>query len=176
MKIIFLCVDGVLNDETTKHTCLTPDGFMGIDDRMLYRLSRIVWSTGARIVLIDFWKEELDDTLNPLSRDGKYLLRMFSEYGLKLYDKTDDDIADRAQAVYKWLGIHPEVTACVVLGCDSCEFDGSAGFDRGYILQDDDRKVCAHLASTNWRAGGLTDGIASKCIEYLNSLPVRQSE
>ena len=49
MKVIFLDVDGVLNDDYTADR--SPAGFIGIDDGMVANLERIVRKTGAKIVL-----------------------------------------------------------------------------------------------------------------------------
>lgn len=167
MKVIFLDVDGVLNDSSTKETCLSPDGYTGVDDEKLYRLARIVWSTGARVVLTSTWKEELDDKLNPLSNDGRYLLQKIAEYGLGLYDKTEDDVFDRGHGILKWLSNHHEVDTCIVLD-DTC-FDDYAEFGNGFVDLSDDRRVHLCFIKTNCEFGGLTDKIASRCIQYLNA-------
>ena len=48
MKVIFLDVDGVLNSVDTSEVF---QGFVGIDDKLVSKLRKIVRATGAQIVL-----------------------------------------------------------------------------------------------------------------------------
>ena len=54
IKVIFLDVDGVLNDQASNSKC----GFYtGIDDKKVKRLRAIVEATNAKIVLVSSWKK-----------------------------------------------------------------------------------------------------------------------
>ena len=54
MKIIFLDVDGVLNNNDTDTR--NPLGYIGVDDTLCQRLRDIVAATGAKIVLSSAWR------------------------------------------------------------------------------------------------------------------------
>lgn len=49
MKVIFLDIDGVLNDNNTKS--ISPNGFTFVDTSKILRLKRIIDSTEAKVVL-----------------------------------------------------------------------------------------------------------------------------
>lgn len=55
MKVIFLDVDGVLNNKNTK--ALTPGGWMGVSKTLVRRLQRVAAATGAKVVLTSTWKD-----------------------------------------------------------------------------------------------------------------------
>ena len=125
-KIIFLDVDGVLNEhrgeDATRNK--TPDGFVGVEDKYLLQLMLIVEFTGASIVLSSDWKDEFGDNLctyDDASNDGRYLLNRLSEFGLSIYERTDDrsigtDMSTgRGYGIRKFLKSHPEVENYVIL-------------------------------------------------------------
>lgn len=90
IKIIFLDVDGVLNDSTTTERC---GNHTGIEKYCLARLKNVVNLTGAKIVLISTWKEhwEKDKNRKYLQDEfANYLDVKFAEKELEVYDKTDD--------------------------------------------------------------------------------------
>ena len=89
MKIIFLDVDGVLNNyETTE---LTPDKYIGIDDKLVELLSKIVKLTDAKIVLMSDWK----DDWNLQKPDGVYLDKKLEKYGLEIIARTYESYPSR---------------------------------------------------------------------------------
>ena len=49
MKVIFLDIDGVLNEEKSRSRCV---GYKGIDDKKAENLAKIVRATDAKIVLV----------------------------------------------------------------------------------------------------------------------------
>lgn len=55
MKVIFLDVDGVLNNSNTK--ALTPGGWMGVSKTLVKRLQRVAAATNAKVVLTSTWKD-----------------------------------------------------------------------------------------------------------------------
>lgn len=89
MKIIFLDVDGVLNNWKTKE--LTPDKYIGIDDNLVEMLSKIVKLTGAQIVLTSDWK----DDWNLQKPDGVYLDNKLKKYNLEIITRTFESLASR---------------------------------------------------------------------------------
>ena len=94
MKIIFLDVDGVLNNENTKASA--PSGCMGVDDKLTSILAQIVMETDAKIVLTSDWKIGWESFDIYCLEDAKYLNRKLKKYGLKISSKTyDDHVYDR---------------------------------------------------------------------------------
>lgn len=99
MKVIFLDVDGVLNCMSTRERIC---GLVGIEDRLVKRLARIVAFTGAEIWLVSSWKESwiCGDEL------GVYLESKLAGYGLKIsgmVDFFDVDPEKRGYQVMLWL-------------------------------------------------------------------------
>lgn len=99
MKVILLDVDGVLNCWGTRERIL---GLVGIEDRLVKRLARIVAFTGAEIWLISSWKNSwvCHDEL------GTYLDGKLARYGLRIagmVDFFDVDPEKRGYQVMLWL-------------------------------------------------------------------------
>lgn len=114
-KIIFLDVDGVLNDSATKER--TPGGYVGVDDDKIEVLAEIVRQAGAQIVLSSSWKEiwqpMKDDSENAadeedtgIDPDGAYLNRRLAEHGLTILDRTVDRVSNRGEGIVDWLMQH----------------------------------------------------------------------
>jgi len=102
MKVVFLDIDGVLNDAITTMDLL--------DDKPkkehLECLKAIIDATDAKIVLSSTWR------LFPSARnDVKNALR---NVGLEFIDKTKE-LRDRASEIKEWLSRHPEVEKFVIL-------------------------------------------------------------
>ena len=89
MKVIFLDVDGVLNNWQT--TILTPDKYIGIEDSLVELLSKIVKLTDAKIVLTSDWK----DDWNLQKPDGVYLDDKLKKYDLKIITRTYESYPSR---------------------------------------------------------------------------------
>ena len=62
MKVVFLDIDGVLNDDTTPSR--TKSRLIFVDREKLLRLKRIVAATGAKIVLSSTWRHKFFLPLN----------------------------------------------------------------------------------------------------------------
>ena len=143
MKIIFLDIDGVMNDEMTfkswhdnpnKENCPDPD--LPTDEHML-QLKTIIEKTGANVVLSSSWR---------CSNHGiRTILERFFEYGITLYSITQEGvkqsqitgcnvlpshmyspswsdesiITDRGAEIFSWLRGHPEVDKFVILDDES---------------------------------------------------------
>lgn len=102
-KIIFLDIDGVLNDFKTIFA--TGKDFPTRDH--LDCLKQIVDATGAEIVLSSSWrfyKSDLNDVKNALRN-----------VNLKLLDKTKELPKGRDAEIREWLSRHPEVENYVIL-------------------------------------------------------------
>ena len=146
MKIIFLDIDGVLNN----WTLIQKYGIDIIADSLLNRLDFILTNTDAKIVLSSTWrckKSDLDivkKRLKDFGFDNRFIGTTIEiEHSLR-----DDEI-------YEWLDRHKEVTRFAVLD-DNASIIGE---DFGDSFFETDGEV------------GLTDEIAEKVIAHLNKIP-----
>lgn len=122
MKVVFLDIDGVLNNDKTN--AKTPDGFTGIGNSQIKRLAEFVKQTGANIVLSSTWKDEWDKNPERLTTDGRYMVKKFRQVGLSILDKIDESTtggSHRGAAINLYLEKHPEIEDYVIL--DDFEFD-----------------------------------------------------
>ena len=150
--VIFLDVDGVLNDRSTEDR--TPCGFIGLEDSMIANLARIVEETEAEIVLTSTWKSEWEPHMKDCEPDGAYLSKRLKKHGLRIVDKTEDHISDRGAGIKKYLDTHPSIDNWVVLDDDVF---------RDYIKCG----VMPHLVHTSYYCGGLTAELADRAISIL---------
>lgn len=153
-KVIFLDVDGVLNDGTTEDR--TPDGFVGLNDAMISNLERIVKETDAKIVLVSTWKSEWDEFPQNRTADGQYLDARLTEHNVIISDKTVDRVSNRGYGIQNWLAKHPEVEKWIVLDDDVFVDYAECG-------------VMPNLVRTRYCYGGLTSNLADQAIAKLNT-------
>lgn len=147
MNVIFLDVDGVLNDRTTEDRC---NACIGVDNSKVFRLAQIVKENDAVIILSSSWryhwwkKEKETDEQHPL---GEYLDKKLASYGIKITDKLPTPGTARGKTIRNWLKEHPEVKTFVVL--DDEEFD----------YREDDVWLIPYLVKTSFYSacGGLQD-------------------
>lgn len=151
-KVIFLDIDGVLNDATTDQ--YTPAGFMGIDAYKVKLLRQIVEATGASIVLTSTWKTEWSLHKDFLARDGAYLNQMLADENLHISAKTTDQILDRGAGITRWLNLHPNVVSWIVI-------------DDDVFLDFEEHGIMPHLVKTSFYSG-LTQDHVAQCIHMLN--------
>lgn len=144
MKVIFLDIDGVLNNDRT--ATRSPDGYIGISYSLLKRLSKIVKATDASVVLTSTWK----DLSSP--QDTAYMMRRFRVYSIIPIGKTKDIKDQRGKGIKDYLEEHP---------CDE------------YVILDDfsfdfyEQNLMEHVVLTN-PIIGLTEKNVEKAIEILN--------
>lgn len=160
MKIIFLDVDGVLNNIFTGYDdqCLTPTGFRGIEDIFVERLKKIIDKTDAIIVLTSDWKEQWEPRQDDCMPDGLYLIEKLAKQGLVIKTKTSDHSRGRAkigrgQGIHDYLDKNKTVEEWVVLD-DNWFYDFDDEIQRHFV----------HTDETN----GLTDYDVECAIEILN--------
>ena len=107
-NIIFLDIDGVLNNYDTKDRFR---GFIGIDDKLVDILKEIVDRTDASIVLSSSWKDEW--TNDPYLADdphydaGRYINAKLSRCRMRVLGKTKDEGINRGYGIRRWLDTHP---------------------------------------------------------------------
>ena len=152
-KVIFLDVDGVINDAVTEDR--TPDGFIGLCTAMIVNLARVVEKTDAKIVLVSTWKSEWDELEENRTPDGAYLDKRLKEHDIVISDKTADRVSDRGNGIVTWLKNHPEVKNWIVL-------DDDVFFDYAHL------GIMPHLIRTRFCYGGLTAELADQAIAKLN--------
>ena len=160
MKLIFLDIDGVLNDIDSKSRCGI---FKGIDDDKVQRLKQIVDATDARIVLTSTWKTHWDKNKDLIEDMGNYLNRKFKKQGLRVIDKTTDDGIHRGAGIINYINnFHTEVESWIVIDdeyfCDYKELD---------IISHMIKTVFFDCYNTNG-SGGLQDLHVKLAIELLN--------
>jgi hypothetical protein len=105
MKVIFLDVDGVLNDWDTPAL----SKYLWYKESCMKQLQLLVKNTGAKIVVSSTWKysEELMTKLK----------NVLEKYGLSVYDVTPD-LSDKPPEIRAYLEVHPEVENYVILDDD----------------------------------------------------------
>ena len=117
MKILFLDIDGVLNSREYDRKRNWNEQ-TDIDETRLPLVKEIIDKTGAKIVLISTWRSHWNRDESLCDEDGKYINRLFSKYGLTIYDKTPDLglLSKRKDEVKAWLAEHTgEVERFVIL-------------------------------------------------------------
>jgi HAD domain in Swiss Army Knife RNA repair proteins len=103
VKVLFLDIDGVVNNKRTKETF---QGFRGIDPTLAALVQRIVQNTGCEIVLSSSWR------LDQGSRDE------VERKVCKFTDTTPILHAPRGYEIKIWLMLHPEVQHYAILDDD----------------------------------------------------------
>ena len=146
MKIVFLDIDGVMNNTKTTERC----GYnTGIESKALMLLKEIVGKTSAKICLISSWKEFWfkEDKQNQ-DEMANYLDSRMQEFGLEIWDKTNE-IQTRGKEIKNFInrlnnkGI--EVEKFVILDDE--------------LLDYKEENLFEHLVYTNYRVGISQDGV-----------------
>jgi hypothetical protein len=138
MKVIFLDVDGVLNN----FNLLSRYGFDYIDEGCVSLLANVVRATGARIVLSSSWRLE--------DKNRSIVKSTLRASKLEIDDQTPYlQGRARIEEISLWLKDHPDVNKFVIL-----DDDEDAGFGMDGFFQ------------TNPEIG-LTGDMAEKIVIYL---------
>ena len=121
MNIIFLDIDGVLNNKDTfivqeEHFLKTGESLVEIEPIMISRLAKIVKETDSQIVLSSSWRYGWDPEYEKCSRHCNKLIHSFDEYGLRIFDKTPViKNGLRQDEIRCWLARHADVDNFVIL-------------------------------------------------------------
>lgn len=158
ISLIFLDVDGVLNDKDTIAKC---GEYRGIDDVKLVLLKEIVDQTKAKIVLISSWKEQWFTSYKSLQDDlAIYLDQRLSEVGLKISGKVRDEYTSgRGEAILNYLDV----------------LDKKGIFVSSFAILDDhvqdyeEKGLLGYLVQTDFENGGLTPQLVEKAIQILRN-------
>lgn len=134
MKIVFLDCDGVLNNASyikkcykksiNKKNTVYSGKNVPFDPYNLKNLAKIVKKTGAKIVLSSTWR---------IYKSHLYVLEArLAEYGLRIYDKTDNINMIRGVEIKEWLKSHRDIENYVVI--DDEEYDLSNFIDNKHLV------------------------------------------
>ena len=154
MKILFLDVDGVLNNNQTR--TVTFDGWCFVDDYLVKHLKQIIDATSAKIVLSstwrDGWNREDESKNEPFFNQLRDKLK---EYGMEIWDALPMPMRpSRGTAINEWFELHKDldIESFVIL---------DDWYDMG-IYRD-------HLIQINGNIG-LTDEDVREAISFLSSV------
>lgn len=148
MKIIFLDVDGVLNNKDTK--ALTPGGWLGVSKTLVKRLQRVAAATGAKVVLTSTWKDA-----NKLELDYLYKKLNFCKPIAFTKENENKGSFYRGSGIIDYLMEHQNIEQFVIL--DDHLFD----FEEQSLLD--------HFVLTNGRVG-LTEENTEQAIRILEGI------
>lgn len=151
-KVIFLDVDGVLNDDKTPTR--TRKGCIFVDESKIFLLKRIVDETGAKIVLSSTWRYDRDDSR--YNGDFLDLQKSIRAAGLDFYSYTPVDVLGirRGMEIRAWLGVHTEVKKYVILDDELFDYK--------------ERRLLDRLVKTDFADGGLKEDHVKDAIGLLN--------
>lgn len=136
MKVIFLDIDGVLNNDNfweQRRMVFDKTGKWNpkFDEEKVKILADVVRQTGAKIILTSTWrggffKDEDKLIPKPDFNDCIELDLAFKKYNIEMYDKTSGRGSNRQDQIKQWLSEN-EVEAFVVIDdgmCDLTDFIG----------------------------------------------------
>lgn len=146
MKVLFLDVDGVLNNDDWAWEMFNKYKIEVYRNNILYQphlvqLRRIINKTGAKIVVSSSWRK-----IPSAYEDLKHWLKM---YGMEVYSETPYVGGIRGDDIEAWLEKHKDVEEYAILDDDT---------DMGQCY--------GHLINTFYMEG-LTPEMADRCIKML---------
>ena len=145
MKVIFLDVDGVLNnDGYFERTKNEKQNRIELDDENIKCLKEIIDLTGAKVVVTSTWKE---------LRIYNELISYLKSFGIEVYDKTVHMSYNRGDEIREYLSTH--------------EIDN-------FIILDDEifkdfNELILHLVKTDFYNGGLTEQHKTLALKLMNN-------
>jgi hypothetical protein len=147
MKILFLDIDGVLNNRHTNQSFYCNNcKCVGVKPELLDLLKIILDSTDAEIVISSTWREH-EECMDYLKRMmGKRISSKIIGYTPSLYFRKDE--------IDRWFENNKTIKIERFVVLDDLEDEGLEGFGDNFV-------------QTN-RHIGLTEELADKCIEILN--------
>lgn len=154
MKVLFLDVDGVLNNENSFRLAHTS---MNVDGDCVLRLKRVIDATGAEIVLSSTWRL--------LREPARELRRWLDWAGVKPWVAVTPDLRRNSGRVFRGTEIKAWLEA------DAVTYGrGSLAIDRYAIVDDDGDMLPAQLPCFVQTSvyHGLTDADAGRLIAILN--------
>lgn len=161
MKIIFLDVDGVLNNKDTKERI--PDtSYTGINNSKVKLLKQIVEATDAQIVLSSTWRLKKTRWGEEIPEEHRnYLKKKLSKYGLRYISSTPDiDPIRRGKEIDQWIKNNNDIT-----------IDGWVVLDDEIWKDFKNYNILPHLVLTKdyiYKDGGLSEEDVKHAIRILN--------
>lgn len=176
IKVIFLDIDGVLNDEQTfidvhKYWKDTGNRKVEINIDMVKRLKEIVDNTGAKIVLSSSWRFGWDLIKDgeciPKSDHDKELNSILIEHGLSIYSKTGrSDDGKRHKEISEWLRTHQDiVSSFVIIDDETCDLMNY--YNYGLVVKTSFRPA-GEMIKDMKDCSGLQDTHVLQAIDILN--------
>lgn len=163
MKIIFLDIDGVLNNADYyrgKNLATHQNEISHFDSNNIHALNRIIDNTKAEIVLSSAWRllksiEEINELFNLVGIKGKVI-----DVTESLHYKNTYELAPRGLEIFKWIRDYHKTLK---------------GGLENYIIIDDEDDILdiqeKHFLQIDDRVG-LSEKDADLVIEFLNSYQV----
>jgi hypothetical protein len=146
LKVIFLDVDGVLNNDFT--TTRTKSGAEFVDDYLIERLKKIVDATDATVIMSSSWR--YGRTCKAHFDDFVELIEKLESHGVHVEDCTPTmNTAHKSVEIKQYLQDHPTI-------------------DRFVILDDDEMELYPEQHVETLNRYGLTDENVAEAIEILN--------
>lgn len=131
MKVIFLDIDGVLNTKSYRENPEVDYFEHPISEIHMCLLEYLAKTTGAKIVLSSTWREYWELGEEQSDSFGYYINKLFSKYGLEIYDKTPE-LRDRSDEIDAWKKLHEgEIESYVIL--DDFDFDWSEENEKRFV-------------------------------------------
>lgn len=158
MKVLFLDVDGVLNNKETfrknyeAHLGGSEFEPLPLDPVCVFELNRVIEQTGAFIVLSSSWRG-IEDHEDRLASIG-VLNRCHPHYRTPHHGTPDKPYINRGTEIKDWLSDHPAVDRYAIVDDDSDMLEEQMPF---YVR-------------TSFELGGLTEDAADSLISILGKL------
>lgn len=108
MKVLFLVIDGVLNNDFTREVC---EGFTFVEDGKALLLKELIDQTGAKVVPLSTWRRgwECKERVQEPTPSDWIDIRLFDaldeklqEHGIELLSYTED-FGRRSEEIDLWL-------------------------------------------------------------------------
>ena len=127
MKIIFLDIDGVLNSDSwnQKHENEIKNGIL-VDEEKVEILSKLIKTTGAKVVLHSGWRFWFDESFLPIRKESEILMKLLNKNNIDFYDFTPDLTTEeirksknfskvKPDEILLWLKNHSDISSWVVI-------------------------------------------------------------
>ena len=152
-RFIFLDIDGVLNSCNLRERQYVPGTkIIGVEDKPLRNLKKVYEAyQGLNIILVSTWKFHWSVNKSEQGYQGNYLDMRFSEYGMSISDKSEDEVFNRGAGIKTYLSGY---IGCKWVVIDDC------------VAADYDTEIKEHLVQTDYKIG-LSGLDAGKAIEIL---------
>ena len=125
MNIIFLDIDGVLNNFRTQDSI---KGYLGIEDSKVNLLKELCDKTDSKIVLSSDWRLHENEN-DPF---WQYLNQKLNKADLSIYDVTPDfSWSQRAYEISSWVESHKKIEHIVIL--DDMDFYWDTPMEKYWI-------------------------------------------